>query len=238
MNIIDIGIILIIIMGGIVGFKRGFFNQLVSSIGFFVIVVLSFLLKNPLSVFLYEHLPFFKFGGIIKGVTVLNIFLYEIIAFIIILSILTVVLKVLISVTNIFENIIKFTIVLTPISKIGGLIIGIIESYFWAFLGLYIISLPIINVPEFNKSKFKDPILEHTPILSSVTEKSMNVINDFSSIKDKYKNTNNPNEFNKETLDLFLKYDVVTVDSIELLVSKDKLVISNIDEVLDKYKEE
>ena len=85
MNIIDIGIILIIIMGGIVGFKRGFFNQLVSSIGFFVIVVLSFLLKNPLSVFLYEHLPFFKFGGIIKGVTVLNIFLYEIIAFIIIL---------------------------------------------------------------------------------------------------------------------------------------------------------
>ena len=75
MNGFDAAIILILIMGAVVGFKRGFTYEVVSTVGFFLVLILAYFLKNPLSVFLYEHLPFFKFGGIFKGVTVLNIFL-------------------------------------------------------------------------------------------------------------------------------------------------------------------
>ena len=39
MNIIDIGIILFILSGAIIGLKRGFTKQLVSSIGFNLIVI-------------------------------------------------------------------------------------------------------------------------------------------------------------------------------------------------------
>ena len=61
MNIVDVIIIIFILIGGLLGFKRGAVKEFVSAIGFFVVVVLSFLLKNPLSVIFYENLPFFKF---------------------------------------------------------------------------------------------------------------------------------------------------------------------------------
>lgn len=236
MNIFDVAIILIIICGMVLGFKRGFTRELVSSIGFILIVIIAFLLKNPVSVFLYEHLPFFKFTGIIKGVTALNIVLYEAFAFIIVLTILSFALKLLIQFTNIFEGFLKVTIVLAPISKIGGAIVGFIESYVWAFIILYILSIPTFNIPELNNSKYKDKILNNTPILSSMVDKSLDVINDFTKIRDKYETTPNASEFNRETLELFLKYDVITVDSVETLVNKDKLKIDNIDELLEQYR--
>lgn len=236
MNIFDVAIILIIICGMVLGFKRGFTRELVSSIGFILIVIIAFLLKNPVSVFLYEHLPFFKFAGIIKGVTALNIVLYEAFAFIIVLTILSFALKLLIQFTNIFEGFLKVTIVLAPISKIGGAIVGFIESYVWAFIILYILSIPTFNIPELNNSKYKDKILNNTPILSSMVDKSLDVINDFTKIRDKYETTPNASEFNRETLELFLKYDVITVDSVETLVNKDKLKIDNIDELLEQYR--
>ena len=56
MNIADIVIIVLIGFGALLGFKRGFTRELVSLIGIFVILILSFLLKNPISVFLYNNL--------------------------------------------------------------------------------------------------------------------------------------------------------------------------------------
>ena len=71
MSILDIIIIIFILLGALVGFKRGFTRELVEAVGFFAVVILAYLLKNPLSVFFYEHLPFFKLG-ILKGVEILN----------------------------------------------------------------------------------------------------------------------------------------------------------------------
>ena len=140
MNIIDIGIILFILSGAIIGLKRGFTKQLVSSIGFILIVILSFILKNPVSIFFYEHLPFFKFSGIIKGVTVLNIALYEIFAFFIVFSILTIVYKFLLLATSIFEKVLKATIILGIPSKILGAILGFIQYFILAFIILYVLN--------------------------------------------------------------------------------------------------
>ena len=236
MNIVDVIIILILVSGGVLGFKRGFTSELVQSLGFFVAVIIAFLLKNPVSVFLYEHLPFFKFGGIIKGVTALNIALYEVFAFLIVLTIIMFALRLLVHFTNIFEGFLKVTIVFAPISKIGGMIIGILESFVWVFLILYVATLPMFNIKEINESKYKDKILNNVPILSGFASKTVDVFNDFSKLKDKYEISPNAKEFNKETLDLFLKYDVISVDSVEVLVKQDKIKVDNIDEILNKYR--
>lgn len=238
MNIIDAIIILFLISGVVVGFKRGFTRELVSFLGVFLVVILAFLLKNPVSIFLYEHLPFFKFAGVIKGVTVLNIALYELIAFIIVLFVLMVILKVIIHLTNVFESLLKITIVFAPISKIGGAIVGFIESYVWIFIILYILSLPVFKIPLVNESKLKDNFLVKTPVLSNMIENSMNVIDEFVELRDKYEATPDAGQFNRETLDLFLKYNVVSIDSINKLVESDKLKIDNIDEIINKYKED
>ena len=239
MNIVDFIIVLLIIAGAALGFKRGFTRSLVSALGMIAIVILAFLLKNPVSVLLYEHLPFFQFGGIIKGVTVLNIALYELLAFIIVFAILGIALKILMVVTTIFEKILSITIILGIPSKILGALVGILEYFIIVFIGLYILNMPMINIKEVNESQLAPAILTKTPILSGVIDDTTKVVDEFTSIKDRYKDSNvNTEEFNKETLELFLKYDVVTVDSIEKLVSAGKLKINNIEEILIKYRNE
>ena len=66
----------------------------------------------------------------------------------------------------------------------------------------------------------------------------MSVFEDFEELKEKYEVVDDANEFNLETLDLFLKYKVITVESTETLIEQKKLDIKNIDSVLDKYREE
>lgn len=238
MKIVDIVILIIILLGAVIGFKRGFTRSLVSALGFIVIAILAYFLKNPLSILLYENLPFFKFGGILKGVTVLNIALYELLAFVIVLAILGVALKILMVATSVFEKILKITIILGIPSKIMGAVVGALEAFVIVFISLYALSLPIFNISIVNDSNWKDTILNKTPILSAFSKDTMQVIDEFAGIKEKYKDNNkNAEEFNKEVLDLFLKYDVVKVSSIDKLVEKGKLQINNIEEILMKYRE-
>lgn len=238
MKIVDIVILIIILLGAVIGFKRGFTRSLVSALGFIVIAILAYFLKNPLSILLYENLPFFKFGGILKGVTVLNIALYELLAFVIVLAILGVALKILMVATSVFEKILKMTIILGIPSKIMGAVVGALEAFVIVFISLYALSLPIFNISIVNDSNWKDTILNKTPILSAFSKDTMQVIDEFASIKEKYKDNNkNAEEFNKEVLDLFLKYNVVKVSSIDKLVEKEKLQINNIEEILMKYRE-
>ena len=238
MEIVDIIILIIILFGAVIGFKRGFTRSLVSALGFIVIAALAFFLKNPLSVLLYENLPFFKFGGILKGVTVLNIALYELLAFVIVLAILGVALKILMVATSVFEKLLKMTIILGIPSKMMGALVGVVEAFVIVFVALYIVSLPIFNISFVENSKWKNQILNNTPALSNFSKKTMGVVEEFAGIKEKYKDNNkNAEEFNKEVLDLFLKYDVVKVSSIDKLVEKGKLQINNIEEILMKYRE-
>lgn len=237
MSIVDIIIILIILSGAVLGFKRGFTRQLVSLVSVFATVILAFLFKNPVSILLYEHLPFFKFGGILKGVTVLNIALYEIIAFFIMVILIMILFKILTVITNLFEKILKMTVILSIPSKIAGAFIGIIESYIWVFILLYVLSFPIFNFPIINESNLRNKILNSTPLLSGYIDTTVKVLDEFGALKEKYESTSNALEFNKETLDLFLKYEVVTLESVDKLIEKDKLKIDNVEEdVLSKYR--
>ena len=104
MNIIDLLIIIFILIGAVVGFKRGFTSSLFNFVGVILVVIIAYFLKNPVSEFLMSFCPFFNFGGIIKGVTVLNIAVYEIIAFILVFSLLMIGLKALLMATGILET--------------------------------------------------------------------------------------------------------------------------------------
>lgn len=238
MNVVDLVIILFLLCGIIFGYKRGVIRQAISSIGLIIVVVLAFLLKNPVSKILYEHLPFFGFGGIFKGITVLNIFVYEVVAFLIVLSILLILLKVILFASKVVEKMLDLTIILGSLSSLLGAILGLVENFVIVFITLYVLSLPTFNINVLNQSKIKDTILNKTPILSKLIDKPMKTINEFSGIKEKYESDTNANEFNLETLDLFLKYDVVDIDTVDKLVENKKINIKGINKVLSKYRKE
>lgn len=236
MNIIDVVIILVLLMGAVIGFKRGLTGSLVNFVGFILVLVLAYLLKNPVSAVMYKFLPFFNFGGAIKGVTVLNIALYEFIAFLLVASVLMAILKLVIFASSLFEKLLNFTIILGIPSKILGAIIGVIQHFIIIFIVLYLLNLPFINIGIVNESKYKDKILNSTPILSNMVGNTLDVIKEFSDLKDKYEVINDPNQFNLETLDLFLKHKVITVDAARDLIASNKLNIPGADSVLNKYE--
>ena len=239
MNIIDIIIILFLILGAYIGFKQGFTKSLVSFLGILFVTIIAYFLKNPVSEFLMSFCPFFNFAGIIKGVTVLNIAIYEIIAFILVFSILMFVLRLLFLATGILETILKFTIVLGIPSKILGSIIGIIKHFVIIFFVLYFLSMPnFVDVGFIKDSNYRDPILRNTPLLSNIAESTLKVLDEFKGLSDKYTDTENSNDFNLETLDLFLKYKVVTVDTVKKLENNGKIDIKGMDRVISKYEEE
>lgn len=236
MNLIDVFVIIIILAGAVIGFKNGFTKQIVSFIGFIIVIVLSYLLKNYVSDFLYQFLPFFKFGGALKGVTVLNIALYEVIAFFIVFSILMIGFRIVLFISKVFETLLKFTIILGIPSKLLGALVGLFEYYIIAFMVLYALTLPIFNIEGMDNSKLKDPILKNTPVLSGYTKNGVEVFDEFKELKTKYESNTDANSFNLETLDLFLKYNFVKPESVNKLIKLNKLDIKNVDSVLNKYK--
>lgn len=232
-NLVDAIILLIILLGGVIGFKEGVIKKLTSVIGLVIVIVLSFILKNKLSVIFYENLPFFNLWGAFKGIQVLNILFYEMLAFVIIASVLTIVYRLILGFTGIIEKVLKATVILSIPSKILGFIVGLIENYIWVYLILFILTLPVINLKEVYESKTAVFIMEKTPILSKYTNKTLDIYNDLYAIIDS-EGTKTNEQVNEEAMDLMLKYEIITKDSARKLIDKNKVIVND-DSFLNKY---
>ena len=223
MNIVDIIILIFLAFGFLLGFKRGFTRQLVSLVGIFAIIILSFLFKNPVSVFLYNNLPFFNFGGIFKDITVLNILVYEVIAFFSVFFILTIIFKILLTLTKWFEKILNATIILGIPSKILGAVLGVIQNLIYTFIVLYILSLPTFNLDIIKVSKVGNLIIDKTPILNKVANKTLSVFNEVIDLKEEYNTTTNVGEYNQKTLNIMIDSGVITEENAKKLIEKGKI---------------
>lgn len=231
---IDIIIVLILLIGAVVGFKRGVIKSAVTFIGAIVVIILAFYLKNPVSKLMYTYLPFFNFAGDFEGLTVLNIVIYEALAFVVVYVILMSILQILISVTGVIEKVLNFTIVLGIPSKLLGALFGFFETYLFVFVALFLLSqIPVTNA--YIKDSFvADKIANSSPILSGISENYYKAFEEIISIKDQ--NIHDKNEYNRQSLDILLKYDIVDVDSARDLIESGKMPIENAEGILDKYE--
>ena len=184
-SILDIGIIILILFGGVLGLTRGFTKSLVKAVGFIVVIIVAYFLKNPVSVLMYEYLPFFNIG-IFRGIEILNILIYEALAFLLCIGLLSLVLKMLLLATSVFEKILNATIVLGIPSKIAGAIIGLIHHYIIAFIILYVLTLTCFDVDLIKNSQMREKIVNNTPLLSDLVDKSVDIVNEFVDLKNMY----------------------------------------------------
>ena len=234
LSIVDVIIILFILLGGVVGFKEGVIKKTTSIVGLVLVVILSFTLKNYLSVFFYENLPFLDLWGIFKGIQVLNIVFYEMVAFLLIASVLMIVYKVIIGLTGLIEKILKATVILSIPSKILGFFVGMLESYVWVYIFLFILTLPVFNIKDLYESKTAMFIITKTPILSKYTGKTLDIYSDLYSIIDNRENKSNT-EINEEAMKLMLEYDIITPESARKLVDRNKVNIND-DSFINTYE--
>ncbi|MDD6879723.1 MAG: CvpA family protein [bacterium] len=223
MNVIDVVIVLMILCAGIVGFKRGFFKQLVLTVGILIVCIVSFKLKDPIANFLSLYLPFFKFGGNFYKATALNIILYQAIAFIIVFSLVMIIFRIILAITGAFEKILKFTIILSIPSKIAGFILGLIEGYILMFIVLFMLDQPLFNNPILDESKLMRPILSSSPILSSTVESTNNAIIDIYDLQKDFLENKDVNKYNDDIIDILLKYNIIDNEYLNKLKEKGKI---------------
>lgn len=191
--IIDILIIIFLFFGFLLGFKRGFVKSLVSMFGTLIVFFLAYFFKKPVGNFFSSIFPFFDFNGL----SFLNIFLYQALAFILLLILFSVLLRIVISVVSVFEKILNATIILGLAPKILGGILGFIKNYIIVFIILYVLSFPMFsNVIE--SSKLKNIFLNHS-FLENINTEIANI------------------DENDEALEMMIKYNLISEDNQKII---------------------
>lgn len=233
MNFVDILIIIILILFALMGFNNGLIKSLIILLGFIVVIFVSYALKNFIGDFLVINLPFFVFGHFLQGATALNVILYQAIAFIILLVIFGFAYRFLVTVSGIFEKILRVTIILGIPSKIGGLIVGFIEGYIVVYLALFVLTQPFLHIDILEQSSFTNKIVNNSPIISNFAEGSLRV---FNKIKD-ITTMQDQSEMNKKIVELILDENVTSKETMQKLVEKKKIVGEEVIDLINNYEE-
>lgn len=234
MNIVDYIILVILILSAVKGFRQGLIPSIVNFVGVFLVFIIAFYLKAPISSLLYQNLPFLSFGGIFKGVIGVNILFYEVIAYGLTIILLGIVFGILKKISIGIQKLLNLTILLNLPSKIIGALIGILEGILFSFILLYIGSVINTTTKYVNESKYSSIILNDIPIINSVTN---NLTKSTEEIYDTIiNNQNDTNKANLETIDILMKYDILSYDSANKLVQDNKLNIKGVNNVIEKYK--
>lgn len=234
MNIVDYIILVILILSAVKGFRQGLIPSIVNFVGVFLVFIIAFYLKAPISSLLYQNLPFLSFGGIFKGVIGVNILFYEVIAYGLTIILLGIVFGILKKISIGLQKLLNLTVLLNLPSKIIGALIGILEGILFSFILLYIGSVINTTTKYVNESKYSSIILNNIPIINSVTN---NLTKSTEEIYDTIvNNQNDTNKANLETIDILMKYDILSYDSANKLVQDNKLNIKGVNNVIEKYK--
>lgn len=243
-NYFDIFLILIIIVFGYEGFRRGLIREALTVVGSIIVFYLSFILMNPLGNLLLNYLPFFSIKLLDVSVPSLTILIYQVIAFIIIALILYSILKIILNVTGLFAKIISLNGVLAFPTKILGGVLGLVTGYIFLFFVLLVLSFPLSNnFKAYRESKVKDYIIDNKIFMTSSVKKvskSVDEVYELTSKIDRDDNKKkNSDKYNADIMNIMLKNKIVSIDTVDELIKKDK--IKNNEQlkiVLAKYRKE
>lgn len=232
-TIFDIGFILLFMMFIIVGFKRGVIKETVSFIAIILVFVLSFALKGIIGDVFCTILPFLDFGGMVS----LNIIIYQLIAFLILFSLLLCLYELSIKISKFLQKIVNMTIILWIPSKILGSVVSFLKGYLIIFIILFILMIPLGKYSIFRDSYTVNFILNKSPIIAKYTKRFTEPVLEVANIGNKLSNKQiTINDANLEALDIMLKYNIVSKKMVLNLVELKKLdSVDDIDSVLRKY---
>ena len=239
MNIIDIFVILFVILCGLYGMHRGVIRSIVSLVGLILVFIVSYLLKDIIAEWLSLNLPFFGFAGSFKGATILNVIIYQLIAFFVIFAILMTIYSLLVRMSGLVDRFLKMTVILYLPEKIGGFILGALEGILISLIFIIILSLPTLNFDLIRESTIRKYLYNNSPIVGNITSNTNDAINEIIELKDKFKDQEDKEEFNLECMDALLKHKVVKYDYMEKLIYSDKLKVDKDKAlvILNKYKD-
>lgn len=238
MTIVDAVVILFLLLGAVLGFKKGAIRSLVGLVGTIAVVVIAYYLKNPVADLLYNFVPFFDFSGSAQGLVTLNILVYESIAYVLVFVILYGLLSLILRLTGIIEKFLTMTIILGIPSKIIGAVLGFLEAVVFSFIILFVLLQFNGSHTFIKESTVAMSILDKTPLIGAMVNDTYDAIVEISDLQDKYKDSASKDEYNAEILGIMLRYHVVTPDTTRKLIDNGKLDFAGAEAVLNTFEEE
>ena len=228
MKISEIVIIIIILLGALIGFKKGAIKEIFELVGTISIIIIAYLLKGYLASLLIKLLPFFNFKGYV-GLYSINFLIYDVISFIIIFVLLYCILNILINLAGFIDKLINLSVIFALPSKIIGLVLGMVNALVFIFLLCYI----AMQIPHTQKyvmeSKVSTSILERTPIVNVVCSKGIlvgeDVYNKLLSYSFKEEDTQ---DMNLQIATSVAKYGLVDKTLIQEVINKGKLNLEHV----------
>ncbi len=238
MNVFDITIIIFILLFGVEGFKNGVIKTGVSFIGMLIVFFISYTFKGLVGDLLCKWFPFFTFGGSLKGLISINILMYELAGFFVLFCILSGLFHIVFSTSRFLQKIVNATIILVPISALGGFVIGLIRGFVVTLLILLALLIPCHQFDMFMDSQVANTILYKIPVLSDyVSDISKSLVEVTDLVSDIHDKKLTKNEANLQLIDTMIKYDVVDVETVKEIEKAEKLEdIEGIHEYLENYK--
>lgn len=228
MNIVDAVILLALLAGALIGFKKGFIKTMVSLIGTILVIVLSFKFKEPIANFMFKYFPFFEFKGMYEGLSVLNILIYDTLAFLLVFVFLSAILGIIINISGIIEKLLNVTIILGAFSKILGAIAGLLEMIAFVYIILFALAQFNLTSEFVLQSKVGTTILNNTPILSNVTASTVVAIEDIYDLQKEYADGQNNERYNQEALMILVRYNIISSSKAQDLIDSGKLKVGKL----------
>lgn len=226
-GIMNIIMVVWLILGFVIGIFTGFLERTIRVIEMFIIVLLSLFIKNPISALLYKYLPFIDFK-----IKVVNILMYEIIAFVIVAIIIIIIIKLLNKAINLVESVFAFILNIGFPKRILGGVITFCEGAFYLYIFIFIVffistayNMPIEGSLA-NKYFDRAPVLSQT--LGPIFKSSVDIASISNAIKDK-------DLVECKSLDTLLAYKIISKENAKYLVDKNKLDFKGVENVIDKY---
>ena len=238
MTIVDAIVILFLLLGAVLGFKKGAIRSLVGLVGTIAVVVVAYYLKNPVADLLYNFVPFFDFSGSAQGLVTLNILVYESIAYVLVFVILYGLLSLILRLTGIIEKFLTMTIILGIPSKIIGAVLGFLEAVVFSFIILFVLLQFNGSHAFIKESTVAMSILDKTPLIGAMVSDTYDAIVEISDLQEKYQDSASKDEYNAEILGIMLRYNVVTPDTARKLIDNGKLDFAGAETVLNTFEEE
>ncbi len=237
MNVFSIGIILILIMFGIVGAKRGIIKEAAALLGVVLTFIIAYILKTPIGNLLCKLLPVISFGKDLDGLSALSILAYHLIAFLIVFIIVLAIIGLVLKLSKYIQKIINMTIVLIIPSAIGGFIIGMLSGYLILFIVLINLNVFLSDSNIYKESRVVDYMINKTPVLSDTCKTYQTTILDIYSLANNISEENISNvEANAQAIDKMLQNNIVSKGLIIDLIESNKVQNSSyLEKVLNKY---
>ena len=232
--VVSIFVILIIISDIIDGYKKGFLESGVKFLKTLVAMLIAYFCKAPLSKYMYLNLPFFQLEGIFKGVSSLNVIIYEIIAFFVIFALVLLIINIVSAILKLDEKVLRLVSIIGVPNKIMGAVINGLKSIVLLYFGLSLFFVGA-NFMKWDVGESLGTYIVEMPLLKNTFGNILDSCNEITDLAVEYENIQDKEELNNKSIDILLEYDIISEENLELLIESGKIdySVNKVDEQKD-----